>query len=147
MSLQRYKKSHSLRKEWDRIFQQKTLMLKPPILCKKMQDKTSLDRDSHSLLGRICNPTAISMSICNAENGKRKRIINPYTKCCRITNTAERGDESTRKDVSLYYSQEGTQKKQKRSHVTSLFCQINWNLILSVLPLPMALKPFLTMCT
>lgn len=31
------------------------------------------------------------MSICNAENGKRKRIINPYTKCCRITNTAERG--------------------------------------------------------
>ena len=42
------------------------------------------------LLGRICNPTAISMSICNAENGKRKRIINPYTKCCRITNTAER---------------------------------------------------------
>ena len=54
----------------------------------KMQDKTSLDRDS--LLGRICNPTAISMSICNAENGKRKRIINPHTKCCRITNTAER---------------------------------------------------------
>ena len=43
------------------------------------------------LLGRICNPTAISMSICNAGNGKRKRIINPYTKCCRITNTAERG--------------------------------------------------------
>ncbi len=91
MSRQSYKKSHSSRKEWDRIFQQKTLMLKPPILCKKMQDKTSLDRDSHSLLGRICNPTAISMSICNAENGKRKRIINPYTKCCRITNTAERG--------------------------------------------------------
>ena len=24
------------------------------------------------LLGRICNPTAISMSICNAENGKAK---------------------------------------------------------------------------
>ena len=45
-------------------------MLKPPILCKKKQDKTSLDRDS--LLGRICNPTAISMSICNAENGKAK---------------------------------------------------------------------------
>ena len=62
-------------------------MLKPPILCKKKQDKTSLDRYSHSLLGRICYPTAISMSICNAENGKRKRIINPYTKCCRITNT------------------------------------------------------------
>ena len=36
----------------------------------------------YSLLGRICNPTAISMSICNAGNGKRKRIINPYTKCC-----------------------------------------------------------------
>ena len=45
-------------------------MLKPPILCKKKPDKTSLDRDS--LLGRICNPTAISMSICNAENGKAK---------------------------------------------------------------------------
>ena len=25
-----------------------------------------------ALLGRICNPTAISMSICNAENGKAK---------------------------------------------------------------------------
>ena len=102
---------------------------------------------------------------------KRKRIINPYTKCCRITNTAERvtntaerghvnigtigeqncrqnpenrdcgqpfgeqlyaditkeyciskayafvysfvEDESTRKDVSLYYSQEGTHKKNR----------------------------------
>ena len=39
-------------------------MLKPPILCKKKQDKTSLDRYSHSLL--------VSMSICNAENGKAK---------------------------------------------------------------------------
>jgi len=38
-------------------------------------------------LGRICNPTAISMSICNAE---RKRITNPYTRCCRISNPAER---------------------------------------------------------
>jgi len=28
------------------------------------------------------------MSICNAE--KRKRITNPYTECCRITNPAER---------------------------------------------------------
>ena len=27
---------------------------------------------SDFLLGRICNPTAISMSICNAENGKAK---------------------------------------------------------------------------
>ena len=27
---------------------------------------------SYLLLGRICNPTAISMSICNAENGKAK---------------------------------------------------------------------------
>ena len=25
-----------------------------------------------ALLGRICNPTATSMSICNAENGKAK---------------------------------------------------------------------------
>ena len=74
-------------------------MLKPPILCKKKQDKTSLDRDS--LLGRICNPTAISMSICNAENGKRKRIINPYTKCCRITNTAERDKKSRRRCIPL----------------------------------------------
>ena len=41
----------------------------------------------NSPLGRICNPTAISMSICNAE---RKRITNPYTRCCRISNPAER---------------------------------------------------------
>ena len=27
---------------------------------------------SDFLLGRICNPTATSMSICNAENGKAK---------------------------------------------------------------------------
>ncbi len=32
----------------------------------------SLSARSDFLLGRICNPTAISMSICNAENGKAK---------------------------------------------------------------------------
>ena len=71
------------------------------VLCKQSNkfERRSLDNSfylslltshfslKHPPLGRICNPTAISMSICNAE---RKRITNPYTRCCRISNPAER---------------------------------------------------------
>ena len=49
-----------------------------------------------SLLGRICNPAVLSISICNAkilfplfyslDNG---RITNAYTRCSRITNPTE----------------------------------------------------------
>ena len=78
------------------IFQKKSSCTNPRFCARKSRTKhywTGIfcSVGFSALLGRICNPTATSMSICNAENGKRKRIINPYTKCCRITNTAERG--------------------------------------------------------
>ena len=94
MSRQSYKKSHSSRKEWEDIFQKNHLAQTLDFVHEKAGQNIigqGFSARSDFLLGRICNPTAISMSICNAENGKRKRIINPYTKCCRITNTAERG--------------------------------------------------------
>ena len=100
MSRQSYKKSLSSRKEWEDIFQKKSSCTKARFRARKSRTKHHwtgipvLCSVGFSLLGRICNPTAISMSICNAENGKRKRIINPYTKCCRITNTAEREFQS-----------------------------------------------------
>ena len=109
MSRQSYKKSHSSRKEWEDIFQKKSSCTNPRfcasrtkhhwtgIFCSvgfSARSDLQSDRYKYDLLGRICYPTAISMSICNAETEKRKRIINPYTKCCRITNTAEREFQS-----------------------------------------------------
>ena len=80
-----------LRKEWEDIFLEKIHLAQKLENVHEKRVTILFFVHTDSLLGRICNPTAISMSICNAENGKRKRIINPYTKCCRITNTAERG--------------------------------------------------------
>jgi len=48
------------------------------------------------LLGWICNPTVMSISIFNAKicfaysNGIYKRIANAYTRCRRITNPTKR---------------------------------------------------------
>ena len=95
MSRQSYKKSHSSRKEWEDIFQKKSSCTNPRFCARKSRTKhywTGIFCSvGFSLLGRICNPTAISMSICNAENGKRKRIINPYTNISMSICNAENG--------------------------------------------------------
>ena len=45
------------------------------------------------MFGRICNPTASNISICDAKN---KRIANPYTRFSRITNPTEQGAKNMR---------------------------------------------------
>ena len=59
------------------IFQKKSSCTNPRFCARKSRTKhywTGIfcSVGFSALLGRICNPTATSMSICNAENGKAK---------------------------------------------------------------------------
>ena len=68
MSRQSYKKSHSSRKEWEDIFKKNHLAQTLDFVQEKAGQNIigqGFSARSDFLLGRICNPTAISMSICN----------------------------------------------------------------------------------
>ena len=49
--------------------------------------------DKFPPFGRICNPTALNISILNAKQ-PLLRIANPYIRGCRIANPTERGQNS-----------------------------------------------------